>query len=503
MSRATDLEGAQLVATLESTFRKYVALDSGLPFVLALWTLATHVFDCFDAFPYLAITSPTKRCGKTRLAEIIDLLCCNGLRTAGASTAAIFRTIQSQDSKSGTVTLILDEAEMLGTKSERSEQLREILNAGYRRGQYVLRCERTSDEGFEPARFKVYCPKVLVLIGNLHDTLADRSIPIAMRRRKASELVGRFFYSQAEREARRFRKEVERWAESSRRKVKRCSRQDLEFVEDREAELWLPLFAVCRAVAPDRLKELTGIAIRISHGKHEEEPADFGVLILRDIRAAFIQSGKELLPSTNLIMELNLVEESPWPGWSHGKGLDARSLARLLRPFRIVPHNLRVENDMVLKGYERADFEEACSMYLPRDSSATTLQANTGAGSSEFLLRYTDENVAARKCEIANGNGACSAVAVPEGEEAQNQGGFTGELIPPMPPGTVLASWELKPAPVTIGPGETVTDPAKFARGCLEQLRNALANPRRRAAWTVPQLIERLALVGVMVTTNK
>src|SRR5437868_4571563 len=120
--------GAQLVTTLESTFRKYVALDSGLPLVLALWTLATHLFDCFDAFPYLAITSPTKRCGKTRLAEIIDLLCCNGLRTAGATAAAIFRTIQSQESQGGTVTLILDEAEVLGTKSERSEQLREILN---------------------------------------------------------------------------------------------------------------------------------------------------------------------------------------------------------------------------------------------------------------------------------------------------------------------------------------------------------------------------------------
>jgi hypothetical protein len=126
MSRAADLEGVKLVATLEDTFSRYVALEPGLPLVLALWTLATHLFDCFDAFPYLAITSPTKRCGKTRLAEIIDLLCCNGLRTAGASTAAIFRTIQSQDSKNGTVTLILDEAEVLGTKSERSEQLREF-----------------------------------------------------------------------------------------------------------------------------------------------------------------------------------------------------------------------------------------------------------------------------------------------------------------------------------------------------------------------------------------
>src|SRR5271157_6095237 len=134
--------GAQIIAALEGTFRRYVALDPGLPLVLALWSLATHVFDCFDAFPYLAVTSPTKRCGKTRLAEIVELLACNGLRTVGASPAAVFRTIQKHDLDGDTVTLIIDEAEVLGTKSERSEQLREILNAGYRRGQRVLRCER-------------------------------------------------------------------------------------------------------------------------------------------------------------------------------------------------------------------------------------------------------------------------------------------------------------------------------------------------------------------------
>jgi len=71
-----------------------------------------------------------------------------------------------------------------------------------------------------------------------------------------------------------------------------------------------------------------------------------------------------------------------------------------------------------------------------------------------------------------------------------------------MPPGTVLVSWELKPAPVTIGAGETVTDPAKFARGCLEQLGIALANPRRRLGWSVQQLLERLGQVGVGVAID-
>jgi hypothetical protein len=383
MPTPKDIAGVQIVATLECTFRKYMALDSGLPFVLALWTLATHVFDCFDTFPYLAITSPTKRCGKTRLAEIIELLSCGGLRTANASSAAVFRTIQARTMKSQTVTLIMDEMEVLRTNSERAEQLREVLNAGYRRGQSVIRCERTSGDGFEVRAFNVYCPKVLVLIGNLNDTLADRCIPIAMRRRKPGEQVGRFFYTQAKWHSRPLLREVTKWAKANHGKVKRRLRRDVEFLEDREAELWQPLFALCQIAAPERVDELTGIATRISRGKHDEEPNDFGVLLLRDIRDGFNRAHSDRLASSRLLQDLSSVEESPWAGWSNGRGLDARWLARLLRPFRITPHNLRFESGTIAKGYERSDFEDAWATYLPPLPAATALYPSQTEATNE------------------------------------------------------------------------------------------------------------------------
>jgi hypothetical protein len=366
------IDGPRIVSTLESTYRRYAALDDGLPFVLALWTLATHVFDCFDAFPYLAVTSPTKRCGKTRVGEIINLLSCGGLQAASASVAAIFRTIQMCTAKRKTVTLIMDEMEVLGTRGERSEDLREILNAGYRRGQSVLRCD---GEKFEPRKFSVYCPKVLILIGTLNDTLADRCIPIAMRRRKSGEKVARFFYFQAKRSVRVFLGEVERWAKTNRSKVKWRLRRDLEFLQDREAELWLPLFATCQVASPERVEELKTTALRISARKQSEEPADMGILLLKDIRDTFQQSREDRLSSSKLLMELNNIEVSPWVSWSKGKGLDARGLARLLRPFKIEPHNLRLHDGLVVKGYERADFEESWSTYLSPLPAATPLQA--------------------------------------------------------------------------------------------------------------------------------
>jgi hypothetical protein len=75
----------------------------------------------------------------------------------------------------------------------------------------------------------------------------------------------------------------------------------------------------------------------------------------------------------------------------------------------------------------------------------------------------------------------------------------TRSVIPSMPPGILLVSWNLKEPPIAIEYHAVVTDPAKFARATLGELRQRLANPKRKYGWTVPQLIGRLAQVGVTV----
>ena len=70
---------------------------------------------------------------------------------------------------------------------------------------------------------------------------------------------------------------------------------------------------------------------------------------------------------------------------------------------------------------------------------------------------------------------------------------------PALPPSVRLVSWNLKDPPVAIETCAIVTDPALFACTTLEQLGVALAEPSRWVGWTVPQLIDRLAQVGVVV----
>lgn len=71
--------------------------------------------------------------------------------------------------------------------------------------------------------------------------------------------------------------------------------------------------------------------------------------------------------------------------------------------------------------------------------------------------------------------------------------------IPEMPDGVRLVKWNLREPPVAIETYAVVTDPALFARTTLVQLKVALANSKRWVGWSVPQLMDRLAQVGVVV----
>jgi hypothetical protein len=75
-------------------------------------------------------------------------------------------------------------------------------------------------------------------------------------------------------------------------------------------------------------------------------------------------------------------------------------------------------------------------------------------------------------------------------------------VVPMMPPGVHLISWNLKEPPVAIEVCSIVTNPDLFARTTVEQLRTALAQPGRWVGWSTEQLVDRLAQVGVVVETE-
>ena len=359
--KAKPAEASTVVEQVEQHFKRFLAIDPILFLVLALWCLATHLYECFDAFPYLAITSPAKRCGKTRSAELLELFTARPMRTVGATPAVLFRSIQAERP-----TLMLDEAEGLRRAGDdRAAALTEILNAGYRKGQTVRRCEPSKSGGYAVKAYAVYCPKVLVLIGDLPDTLNDRAIPIPMRRKFKNETVERFIMAKAKGETAPVEKACEEWAASHQNQVAEVYEgMDLPFLVDREAELWLPLFSVCRVAAPHRYEELEKTARKLAGHKNSDEAGDHGIRLLSDIRAIFSKLGQECIQTFELLCQLNAIDDAPWSEYRRGKALNAPALATLLRPFGVQPSNHRF-GDLVRKGYLMDDFTEAFERYLP------------------------------------------------------------------------------------------------------------------------------------------
>ena len=151
---------------------------------------ATHALPAWQHATRLILKSPQKRCGKSRLLDIVALLCFDPLMSTDASVAAIYRSLGDDDFE--TPTLLIDEADALfGTKraAEQNEDLRSLLNAGFQRDRTVLRCVGPNQE---PTEFNTFAMCALAAIKGLPDTIVDRGIVGDLKRRRPSETVARF-----------------------------------------------------------------------------------------------------------------------------------------------------------------------------------------------------------------------------------------------------------------------------------------------------------------------
>jgi len=351
---------AKLLRDVEQYIRRYVVLLDHAYLPIALWVLATHAVQVFDCFPYLAAVSAVKRSGKTRLAEVLEALARKPWRGTAPSPAALYRMLE------GAPTLLLDETEMFNAKnkSETALILLAVLNAGHRKGATIPRCDGPRHEVKD---FPVYGPKFFAAIGRLPDTLLDRSIIIHMKRRSKSQPVERFRLAKATAEAVPVRERAAQFALSHAADIERAYQElldaDLKFLNDRDADLWTPLFTLCAVIVPERRPELEKCARILSAAKAGDDADDsWALTLLKDIKAVW-PDGQEKCETSELIDRLKLLEESPWLE----QQLTPRKLARTLRPFEVEPRQIRIA-DRTVKGYRYDHLQDAFDRYLDEKS---------------------------------------------------------------------------------------------------------------------------------------
>jgi len=345
--------GDILLSEMEKFVARFLILPQGSLLPVVAWTIATFVFETFEAFPYLCLLSPTKQCGKTRTTEVLSLLAANACPTVSISEAALFRMIEEHKP-----TLILDEAEALTGKSDRAEAIRSLLNAGNRCNTRVPRCQGNKHE---LKLFSIYCPKVIAAIGNCPDTIRDRSIVLTMQRKKPGEQVERFLLRRVKPEAQVLKAQVESFVGRHNGEIQRAYESlDLEFLHDRDAEGWEPLFAIVEVMDSSRLDELKRCALKLTGDKVATDIDDsLPLKLLADLDAVWPESQPAAFTS-DVIDTLKAIEDSPWADVE----LTPRKLARLLRPFGVAPRQVRL-GDRTAKGYDFEELEVSLTRYLP------------------------------------------------------------------------------------------------------------------------------------------
>ena len=181
----------------------------------------------------MAISSPTKGCGKTLLLDVISVFVEKPFDSATVTPAAIFRTIEAAHP-----TMLLDEADRWMKQDATGEKVA-ILNAGHRRGGSATRCV---GEDYEPRRFRVDSPRAIAGIGDfLPDTLADRSITITLERKPGDVRLESFRVDR--RPAPELRGQLKRWSEDCGAAFA-AGEPNMGGMVNREADNWRQIFGV-------------------------------------------------------------------------------------------------------------------------------------------------------------------------------------------------------------------------------------------------------------------
>jgi len=220
----------------------------------------------------------------------------------------------------------------------------------------------------EPKTFSTWCPKAIALIGQLPDTLEDRSIVIEMRRKKKDEIVKPFRVGRDDKALGPLAQKAARWAQDNFNTLQNVEPETPGALNDRQADNWRPLLAIADLAGGEWPRLGREAALGLSRAASDDSAR---IQLLSDIRDIFKECDKTELASGELITSLIVMEDRPWPEWKKGDPLTKTQLARLLKPFGVRPDQLWIDADgkkTKKRGYKMGWFEEVFARYLPSET---------------------------------------------------------------------------------------------------------------------------------------
>jgi len=402
--------GSELLELIAKTYQQFCVLPPHAAVTLAVWVLLSYCYQIFEFAAVIAVWSPEPECGKGRVLDVTEKLSRHPFRTANTSAAVLYHSVAE-----GEITCLIDEYD--SQHAEQREAIANILKSGFQsNGKAHRMAERNGEQVV--VEFATFCPKMLATIGldTLDKATRTRSIGIRMQRKKREDKISKFRrYDGSE-----IRRKCARWAQDSLAALEAVEPMDLnECSTDRQEDVWEPLVAIAKIAGGDWEARIRVAARQLSGGASGAGTETVGHQLLSAMRDYFALYGDKA-DTHKLIERLNDVGD--FAGVNRGRGLTPAFLAQQLKPYGIVPGNLRIDGK-VLKGYDESSFNEAFQTYLssPTPESADSKRYTaTEAGNIEpnSIIQSATEptSSAVENAVAANVSVGCSGVAVSKPE---------------------------------------------------------------------------------------
>ena len=342
----------------------------------ALWIAHAHLVERFHTTPRLAFLSPELSTGKTTALELTEALTPRAMLAVNPSPSSVFRLISHPD---GVPTILLDEIDSIfghGT-SERAEDLRSVLNGGYRRGAVVPRS--IAEKGrYAVEKLPIFAPVAMAGLDVLPPTLASRTIIVPMHKPLPGRHREPWWSLRYADEVTALLERLDTFAESVRERIGLELPELPEKVVGRSAEVWWPLLAVADELGGHWPQTARAIALHFI-AQARRHPVSRGVRLLLDIRNVI--GDRERIGTSELVTKLLEVEESTWDNLDgRGNPLTGKSLALELSKYGVRPSEGFTTDLGRQRGYRRTAFADAWSRYLPDDTDNDTADTdNTDA----------------------------------------------------------------------------------------------------------------------------
>lgn len=360
--------GAALLDDVRAFLARFVVYPSDHALnAHTLWIGHAWFMDDWDSTPRIAFLSPEPGSGKSRALEVTEPLVPRPVHAVNCTPAYLFRKVSDP---AGGPTVLYDEVDTIfGPKAKEHEEIRGVINAGHRKGATAGRCVLRG-KIVETEELPAYCSIALAGLDDLPDTIMSRSIVVRMRRRAQTEPIEPWRHRVNGADAAELYKRLFDWSTQV-KPLKNGWPAIPHGVTDRDADVWESLLAVAELAGGHWPETARQAAVTVVTASKRREPS-VGVLLLRDLRTVFSEAGRNKMPTTDILIALNKIDESPWSTIRRGEPLDARGLAYRLGKYGIGPKPQRSGDglDDVFKGYSVAQFEDAWARYT--DDTAVT-----------------------------------------------------------------------------------------------------------------------------------